>query len=349
MGNIGDREDDYQEDKTVSIFGEAEEKTVAGQTPPVREEAKETAKAANGKSGGKGLTAIVGAAVAIVGIAAITLWQGKEKAATEAAQTAEAQRLEAEEAEKKRAEEEKAARESEEAEISEEDEKPEAATEALSETAEGEGAKPAEEQKYEGDVRKARELYGLLCDFGEEEGFSGGPIENIYKLFRCHNSGEDIKGVALKDEYDVISYIVKLQDGAPIEETYLVEETESGKGTLFYINTKDSIYCVRKDTEGTIYYDVKADEFTGLIDYWVYDGLLYEEGVGDVGTFAHIYDEIVSDGATMTSERDAYVIDQSNRAFQIYDIYNDGDGRRMEEAEGRFDEFSIPEWEFEEQ
>ena len=77
MGNIGDREDDYQEDKTVSIFGEAEEKTVAGQTPPVREEAKETAKAANGKSGGKGLTAIVGAAVAIVGIAAITLWQGE--------------------------------------------------------------------------------------------------------------------------------------------------------------------------------------------------------------------------------------------------------------------------------
>ena len=344
MGDNWDKEKDEQEDKTVSLFGEAEGKTVVKETALIPEEVKEAGKTAKKKSGGRGLSAIIAAAVVVVGIAGITAWQMKEKAAAEAAQAEETARMEAEEAEKKRLEEERAKAEKAAVEAAE---KLEAEAAAKSEEAEEE-----EKQRYEGNEKRARELYDLLCNSDEEEDFSGGPIEDIYKLFRCYNSGEDIKELSLTEENDVIDYILKLQDGVSLEETYLIKDTEEGEETLIYINTEKSIYCVSEDTgfgevkDVTLYYDVKVDNLTGLTDYWIYDGLMAQGKADDAGTFVHIYDEILSAEKRITSETDAYVVDQSNQAFQFYDIYNNEGGRRMEEVRGRFDEHSIPEWEF---
>lgn len=235
--------------------------------------------------------------------------------------------------------------------------------EEASETVE-DGAKDAETGR---EVESARKLYDLLAAYDEIHEADGifieipnGPITIIQKLMRTYNAEEDIKAVSLAwgDYEDAsIRYMDELQEGEPMEYTYLAGETESGEPIILYINTEKGIYYVGTasgklaDGIGTVYYNVKIDELTGLVDYYAYDGMWMQGRPVDAGEVIHVYDEIVSgtgeDEGKLVSRCSAYWIDQNGRVYQFYDVYNNEGGREMETSEGDFEEYEsmIPTWE----
>lgn len=235
--------------------------------------------------------------------------------------------------------------------------------EEVSEIAE-DGEEDAEAGSETESAEKLYDLFGAYDEIREADGLPTevpiGPIEEIHKLIRAYNANEDIKEVSLeRQDYEnaSVSYMEELQEGEPIEYTCLVGEKESGAPIVMYINTEKGIYYVgtasgkSADGVGTVYYNVKRDDATGLMEYYAYYGMWLEGKSVDAGSVIHVYDEIVSgtgeDEGKLVSRLSAYLIDQNGSAYQFYDVYNNEGGREMETSEGEFEEYkaTIPEWE----
>lgn len=367
----GDWNDDggMQEEKTVSIFGE---KTVAENAAVPEREQESTDGVKDGRKGapGKWVTAAVAAVVVIVGMAGIMIWKlraGGESAPT-AEETLQQETMAASEEENREdtieAENAGSAVEGEEAKDSEPavgDMEDVGTESAAGGTEDGASAENAAE-------KKAKKLYDLLAEYDAlrvEDGHDNymeiipeGPVSEINWLMRRYNAGEDIAEVSLeweRFEQAAIYYMDQLQREGSLEYTYPAGVTEDGDDIVLYVNTERSIYYIGTAPSGssgmglyhgTVYYDVKVDDVTGLIDFCVYDGLLADGKPSDVGEMIHVVDEIDDHDGRLESATNAYCVDQNGNAITFYDIYNNEGGRWAEESFGEYEDDLVPEWEF---
>ncbi len=359
-----DRRDDegWQEEKTVSIFGE---KTVAERETTTVKEPENTESAQDDKkdTSGRWLTVIVAAAVVIVGIAGIGIWQSKagEGNAPTAEETAQQ-------------EEAAAAKEENMADAAEGTAEADDAGEAMAEPVVDEVEEKDTDDDADGiaeivtgetEEGIAQDLYNLFSNYNEikeEDGLAAisdipaGPVEEIYRLIRSYHAGDDVAEVSLAWErygQAPIYYMGQLQREEPVECTCYAGDTEDGESIVVYINTARSIYYVGETPlessgmyNGTVYYDVTVDETTGMVDFYVYKGLWYEGEPGDVGDMIHVVDEISDSNGKLESATNAYCVDQNGNALTFYDIYNNEGGRRVEASNGRYEKDLVPEWEF---
>lgn len=356
MNNDRNDNRDWQEEKTVSIFGE---KTVAEDAPVVEKKQENTEDDRNDKKG-KWLTVIVAAAVVVVGIAVIMIWQSSgTKGESEQAAEEPVEREETAEAKEENTQ--NMAKEAAAEPVIDETGTNDAEAENGSDVPEDEEAESVEE-------KKAKKLYDLLAEYDAlrtEDGLDNymeiipeGPVSEINWLMRRYNAGDDIVEISLeweRFEQAAIYYMNQLQKEEPLEYTYLAGETEDGDDIVLYINTERSIYYIGTAPSGssgmelyhgTVYYDVKVNDVTGLIDFCIYDGLLADGKPSDVGEMIHVVDEINDHDGRLESATNAYCVDQNGNAITFYDIYNNEGGRWAEESEGEYDTDLVPEWEF---